>query len=264
MLALPTVKAQQKIYYTLGTKFKGLRQDQIKISSSYYHEARFVYKNQKYKVFFNPDSSLYAIEEIKNNAACPLYIHKDLSCFYHSYKLEEWIVKEYYSGESYTGVAGESRDTVVFISSPEETFDAQLIFHKGKKPTWVVLVERHGEEYWAVDWAAGVSYAAGDLWYGGSKEAFADSLEKYMVFSDKTCLSRFNNQTYNAVIVVGEHGEVISHEINNLVPYVIEDRFSLFCKSTKFPPSTPTPNGKPCCRYDFKMVVSNEKILVRF
>src|SRR6478609_4282666 len=92
-LTIPVATAQQKYYYTLGSKYKGLRKDQIKVIRTWTYEvtrAEFVYNKQKHKAYFDKDSNLTAISVVKDNSLCPSYIKSDFNCIYRKYKIIEW------------------------------------------------------------------------------------------------------------------------------------------------------------------------------
>src|SRR6478735_1790786 len=258
LLVVPVATAQQKIYYTLGAKFKGLRKDQITIIPTWTYEvtrAQFVYNQQKYKAYFDQDSSLTAIAVVKNNALCPAYIKNDLNCIYRTYKIVEWVEKDYYTEGKI-----EYRQTEVIVSSFDEYESMEVWNYKnGIRP----------ENGWGVEFSYG-DYAPkyyklaasepneGSKWYGGSFEAFQDSVKKYVKAPDLECRRKFANTKLPVYLFVNSKGEVASSGFAVAVPYQMLEQFKRFCRGKIFPVENDATTSDELYHYSFNVILSEK------
>jgi hypothetical protein len=254
MLTIPAATAQQKYYYTLGSKFKGLRKDQIKIIPTWTYEvtrAEFVYNQQKYKAYFNQDSNLTSIAMVKNIALCPADIKKDLSCIYRTYKIMQWVEKEYYEKGLIT-----KKQTEVVISGYDKYNGFEVWEYKGGARSgngWPVEFRDgdYSEEYLLID---GGMIEDGSNWPGGSFEAFKDSVKKYVKAPDLECRRKFMNQKLSAYIFVSSKGEPTSYGFSVAAPYLLKEQFEKFCHNRIFP----VENSSGRYHYSFNVILSEK------
>ncbi len=229
-----SAQAQQKIYYTLGTKYKGLRKDQVKLNE-YNREfvASFIYKDQSYKIYFSHDTVLVRVAAIHTLKALPALIKKELNCLFKEDRVREWRQVDYYKA----GILID-QETRVYL---DEGRDSYLLFVYNKNLTRVdaedYLTRNSYGEYVPGEMWAGAAPFESTAWYGGSINAFSDSITKHVRFSsaDTSCLNPTIGKSFYVGIHCKGNGEIKYINIGSYPPYIMEDRLTEYLKSLPYP-----------------------------